>query len=168
MADKIFECHKCGHCCEGRGGIILSPRDLSRLADFLRISRQDAVDLYGEVVNGKLRLKAGADGDCIFLVKGQGCSVHAGKPDICRAWPYFRGNLEDPASLAMAKDFCPGINPDASFENFVAEGIKQLLAEGLPASDGVQAANSLVIDDLPVMRNLRKQENQTWPDAPAK
>lgn len=168
MADKVFECHKCGHCCEGRGGIVLSPKDLARLAEFLQITPEDAANSYGEVVNGKLRLQAGEDGNCIFLSPGNGCAVHEGKPDICRAWPFFRGNLEDPASLAMAKDFCPGINPDISFQNFVKEGIKQLVAEGLPASDAAHEANSLLIAHLPGMRKLRIQENGSCPDAPAR
>ena len=30
--DTVFNCRMCGHCCEGRGGIVVSPTDLARLA----------------------------------------------------------------------------------------------------------------------------------------
>lgn len=66
-------------------------------------------DSYCERIGGKLKIRCGEDGYCVFFRQGSGCGVHEGKPSICRAWPFFRGNIEDPASLAMAKEFCPGI-----------------------------------------------------------
>lgn len=144
----VFECRKCGICCEGRGGIILSPRDLTRLAAFLGEDEQTVVALYAEKSNGKLKIRCGDDGNCFFFRSGTGCSVHEGKPDICRAWPFFRGNLEDPASLAMAKEFCPGIDADCSFEDFVRAGLAYLQAENLRGEDAGKEANSLIISTL--------------------
>lgn len=143
---NVFECRQCGICCEGKGGIILSQRDLTRLASFLGENEETVVALYVEKSNGKLKIKCGEDGNCFFFRSGTGCSVHEGKPDICRAWPFFRGNLEDPASLAMAREFCPGIDPGCSFEDFVRSGLAYLRTENLLGEDADKEANSLIIN----------------------
>lgn len=146
-AASVFICRKCGQCCEGRGGIVLSQSDLSRLASFLDKPSQQVLTEYGEIANGKMRLKTAENGYCIFFDAHAGCSVHEGKPDICRAWPYFRGNLEDSASFQMARDYCPGISREASHAEFVREG-KNYLSEGkLFARQGQNAANSLLPQD---------------------
>lgn len=129
MPDKVFECARCGHCCEGRGGIVLSDKDIARLAAFLGIGQALFLADYTFLSNGKRKLGSGQDGFCVFFKKGAGCGVHAAKPDICRAWPFFRGNLEDAASLEMARSFCPGIKGD--FARFTAEGIRYMLEAGL-------------------------------------
>ena len=77
--------------------------------------------------------------------KGQGCGVHEGKPAICRAWPFFRGNIEDPASLALAKDFCPGIAPEVRHAEFARQGLAYLREEGLLAHDPSCEANALIL-----------------------
>lgn len=138
----VFECRMCGHCCEGRGGIVLSARDLGRLAAFLNLSEAETVSRYAEKSNGKLKIKNADNGWCVFF--NHGCGVHEAKPDICRAWPFFKGNLEDRFSLEMAKEFCPGISPDVSFEEFAASGLQWLEQNGLFGSGSSQEANSLL------------------------
>ena len=98
---SVFNCRMCGHCCEGKGGIIVSPADLTRLAAHLQQSPDSVVESFCERIGGKLKIRCGEDGYCVFFRQGSGCGVHEGKPAICRAWPFFRGNIEDPASLAM-------------------------------------------------------------------
>lgn len=143
--DPVFECRRCGHCCEGRGGIVLSAKDIGRLTAFLDMRREDFLARYAEVSNGKLKIIAGDEGSCVFFKPGFGCGIHAARPDICRAWPFFRGNLEDPVSLEMARDYCPGISRDAKFEQFVSCGLAYLKENDLLAKDGRVAANSLVV-----------------------
>lgn len=126
---------------------MLSDRDLARLATFLNCSPQEVIDKYGEYSNGKLKIRTGKDGYCVFYDSASSCSVHEGKPDICRAWPFFRGNLLDQFSLEMARDFCPGINRKISFESFVCAGLAYLRGEGLLASDPVKEANALLINE---------------------
>lgn len=135
----------CGHCCEGRGGIVVSPADLARLSAFLRLEPEEVATRYGEQSGGKLKIRTGADGRCIFFKEGTGCGVHEGKPAICRAWPFFRGNIEDPASLALAKDFCPGIDSRASHAVFARQGLAYLREEGLLAHDPTCEANALIL-----------------------
>ena len=145
MTNTAFDCRMCGHCCEGKGGIVVSPSDLQRLCDFLRMSADAVIAAYGEHVNGKLKIRCGEDGYCIFFRHGRGCIVHEVKPSICKAWPFFRGNIEDAESLALAKEFCPGINPDISHEDFAREGTAYLVKEHLLASDTRTEANALIL-----------------------
>ena len=70
------------------------------------------------------------------------------KPDICRAWPYFRGNLLDPGSLELSKEFCPGIPSSLSHAAFARQGLDWLVRENLAGSAGADEANALQITDL--------------------
>lgn len=142
----VFDCKMCGQCCEGKGGIIVSPSDLARLISFLAISREDFIAKYAEYLGGKLQIRVGEDGYCIFFKQGQGCTVHSGKPDICRAWPFFRGNIVDAESFAMAKEFCPGIAKDVSHAEFKCAGKNYLKDNNLTAHNAVCEANALILE----------------------
>ncbi|MBO4312715.1 MAG: YkgJ family cysteine cluster protein [Desulfovibrio sp.] len=146
--DAFFECKMCGNCCKGSGGIIVSPSDLERLSAFLQLPHEEVIARYGEYSGKKLKIKTGDDGYCIFFMAGRGCTVHPGKPSICRAWPFFRGNLVDPDSLEMAKDFCPGIQKDARHEAFAQAGLDYLKREKLLAKDPSLEANALIMDEV--------------------
>ena len=142
--ENIFECRQCGQCCEGRGGIILSSDDLARLASFLNQSESFVIAEYAEIANGKRRLKTSKKtGHCVFFEGGRGCLVHEGKPDICRAWPYFRGNLEDAASFEMAREYCPGISRRARHADFAEEGRRYLKRHNLFARTADSASSLL-------------------------
>ncbi len=146
-AATVFVCRRCGECCTGQGGIVLRGRDQKRLADALKLSLAEFQARCTERRGGKLRLRSGVDGACIFHRVDGGCGVHGARPDICRAWPFFRGNLIDSYSFALAKEGCPGILPEASFERFARVGKACLLREGLAVTraDG-QSPNALIID----------------------
>lgn len=148
MAETVFECKKCGQCCSGRGGILLAEHDLARLAVFLRTDAGNVIRKYAESAGDKLRVRQGGDGFCIFFRSGQGCMVHAAKPDVCRAWPFFRGNLVDRESFIMAKEWCPGIRNDAEFDDFARRGLEFLVREKLAAPDIAGAPNALKVQSL--------------------
>lgn len=84
MKKTVFDCQMCGQCCEGEGGIVLSPKDLKRLYEGLNLEKQAFLDAYGVFRNGKWQVRTGEDGNCIFFRAGQSCTVHAIKPDV---WP---------------------------------------------------------------------------------
>lgn len=149
---EVFVCKKCGQCCYGEGGIVLSERDIDRLLSFLGLGREEFLTSMTCLSNKKHKLKTGENRACIFFKAGEGCSVHPAKPDICRAWPFFRGNLEDPLSLEMAREYCPGIDRDCSFKSFRTEGFKYLHAEDLITENG--AANALNVAGLETRVNL--------------
>lgn len=145
----VFTCRRCGHCCQGAGGIVLADSDIVRLAEHLGLDRETLLSRYTETVGTLPRLRCGEDGYCVFYKEG--CAVHPGRPDVCRAWPFFRGNLIDPESLFMAREDCPGINPEASHEEFARQGKAYLLRHGLARTrgDGVPQALVLAVEERP-------------------
>ncbi|WP_031479231.1 YkgJ family cysteine cluster protein [Maridesulfovibrio frigidus] len=142
---QAFDCQRCGHCCQGEGGIIMTPKDRQRLADHLGLPVEEMIQKYSENVNGKIRLQSREDGYCVFF--NDGCGVHPGRPDICRAWPFFRGNLIDEMSWEMIQDYCPGINNEAGHKQFVIQGKEYIRAEGLRQHDPEVAPNALITED---------------------
>lgn len=144
---KSFDCLMCGHCCEGTGGIVVSEKDLQRLCAHLDVTPEEFAEQWGVYKGEKLIIRT-SGAHCIFFVAGKGCGVHLAKPDICRAWPYFRGNLVDEESLSLAKDFCPGIPQELSHEDFVDQGLAYLHDNGLSGRGGADEAAALQIDDL--------------------
>lgn len=146
MPDQSFSCLRCGHCCQGVGGIVMTARDRQRLAQHLGQDQATMLAGCAETVGDKVRLRAGADGYCIFFRQGEGCGVHQGRPDICRAWPYFRGNLVDATSWEMIQTDCPGVNNASGHALFVSEGVDYLYAHGLVHEPGPESPCALVLD----------------------
>lgn len=136
----IFECRMCGQCCEGKGGIVLEQQELERLAQFTGISLEEFQATYCCQSGGKLKLAVAESGYCVFFEPGRGCGVHEVKPGVCRAWPFFRGNLVDEISMAMAVEYCPGISRQASFEQFRSFGLEYLRENDLGAEDKLATA----------------------------
>ncbi len=144
MKAKVFTCQMCGQCCEGQGGIVVSPTDLERVCQHLQLSAVQFSEQYGCEHNGKLKVRTGSDGNCIFFKEHVGCAVHVARPDICRAWPFFRGNMLDAESFFLAKDYCPGIAPHSTHADFVVEGREYLQEHGLQAKDAKTEAHALI------------------------
>ncbi len=143
----VFDCRMCGHCCLGEGGIVVSPKDLVRIAEHLSLTPEEFAARHGMWKDGKLFIRVGDDGYCTFFVQGSGCGVHVAKPDICRAWPFFRGNVVDADSLELAKEFCPGIRHDVAHAEFARQGRAYLTENNLLASDPKTEARALILDD---------------------
>ncbi|MDR2572917.1 MAG: YkgJ family cysteine cluster protein [Desulfovibrio sp.] len=142
---SAFHCRQCGQCCEGRGGIVVSPRDIARLSDFLDLAPEAFTEQYTERSGGKIKIRAGEAGCCIFFSKGEGCAIHEAKPAVCRAWPFFRGNIIDSESFALAKEFCPGISPHIKHGDFARIGRQYLHEHNLLANDPACEAATLIL-----------------------
>jgi Fe-S-cluster containining protein len=107
----------------------MTARDIARLAEYLGLPESRILDRYSETCADRIRLKTNRDEYCIFYDKG--CGVHPGRPDICRAWPFFRGNLLDRTSWEMIQEYCPGVNKDAGHAQFVLQGRAHLVGLGV-------------------------------------
>ena len=142
MTIEAFECQMCGHCCHGEGGIVMTGKDQMRLANHLEISVENLIEKYAHERGSKLHLTTKEDGYCVFFKEG--CGVHPGRPDVCRAWPYFRGNLIDEISWQMIQDYCPGVNPEAGHSEFVKQGREYLHKEDLLRYDPETSPNALI------------------------
>ncbi len=147
MAEPAFACKRCGHCCQGEGGIVLTRYDRERLAAHLGLEIAAMLEQFAESAGEKQRLRIGPDGFCVFFRHGVGCGVHPGRPDICRAWPYFRGNLVDATSWEMIQTDCPGVVNAAGHESFVDEGVDYLRQHGLIHEPGPEAPLALVLPE---------------------
>ncbi|MCF8106154.1 MAG: YkgJ family cysteine cluster protein [Desulfohalobiaceae bacterium] len=146
--EAAFTCKRCGNCCQGQGGIVLTGRDEDRLSAFLGLCVSVFRTRYTEKY-GKKRVLATKTGNvCIFFEAKSGCTVHPNKPDICRSWPFFRGNLLDELSWLMAQDSCPGINPGVGHREFVCQGLCFLQKQGLQQQPGARTPAALVVADL--------------------
>lgn len=143
-----FECRMCGHCCHGEGGIILGPTDQERLAQHLGIPVTELLEDYTVDLNGKPCVRTGDNGYCVFFLHDKGCGVHPGRPDICRAWPFFRGNLIDESSWEMIQEYCPGVNAEAGHAEFARQGRAYLRENGLIRTNGSQDPNALIVDEI--------------------
>ena len=150
-SSSVFACRMCGKCCEGRGGIVVGPRDLPRLCAHFNLPAEEVLARYTENLGGKPTLKCGEDGFCLFFRAGKGCSIHPARPAVCRAWPFFRGNLVDEVSFAMAGEDCPGIAKQTTHAEFAREGYRYLKEYKLLADDILHEGRALVVkeEELP-------------------
>jgi Fe-S-cluster containining protein len=148
MTIPVFDCRMCGHCCQGQGGIVASAPELERLAAFMGLSVEEFRDRYTQAQGKKTVLRCGEDGFCVFFDAEKACTVHPAKPDVCRAWPFFRGNLADAVSWELAQDYCPGIVAASGHAEFARQGIAYVRDNGLAKSGREDEANALRIADL--------------------
>jgi len=151
MSEKSFSCQRCGHCCFGRGGIVVGQRDLPRLLAYFNMEKEAFLAKYTEIFDGKPTLVTGSDGFCLFFKEGAGCTIHEARPDVCRAWPYFRGNLIDELSFAMAREDCPGIVKTISHAEFAHDGYAYLKNNQLLCEDKKTDGRALIVaeEELP-------------------
>lgn len=143
---NAFECRRCGHCCQGEGGIVLTDKDLARLAAHLGMEPERFASEHAVFKGGRLRLGVREDGWCVFF--DSGCGVHPARPDVCRAWPFFRGNLLDAASWEMSLEYCAGINPSLPHEEFVRQGLSSLKSQGVGVCNDPDAPHALRLDGI--------------------
>ena len=144
---NAFVCKMCGHCCHGEGGIVVSQKEQERIADFLRIPVQTFLDKHTVIRGNKHVIRTGHTGFCVFFGE-KGCSVHAVKPDICLAWPYFRGNIVDKVSWEMASEYCPGINLQVGHAEFCRQALDYLQKHTLTKTGRADEAGALKVNDL--------------------
>jgi hypothetical protein len=116
---KAFECKQCGECCYGEGGILLQQEEIERIADFLSLSLESFIAHHTENRYGRLYIRTAPSGYCAFFDPDRQCLIHPVKPQPCSLWPFYPALVKDKATWNHAKEGCPGINPDASFEDFV-------------------------------------------------
>ena len=88
LHDEVFactDCLKCANCCTTTGPLF-TDRDISRIANYLRIKPSEFTEKY---------LTIDEDGDyvlksvpCAFLGEDNDCSVYEVRPKACREFPH--------------------------------------------------------------------------------
>ena len=91
-----FHCDQCGKCCTHREDIILSPMDIFKMAQELKMTPVEFYHKYCVFNIGEhtrmpiVRLASeGKDTHCVLL-KNHRCSVHKVKPAVCAMFPLGR------------------------------------------------------------------------------
>lgn len=84
-----FNCSKCGACCRWGGSVLLTDRDITRLAGHLALSEPEFIERHTRLAPSRkqLALLDQTDGSCAFL-RGDGCSVYDARPEQCRTFPF--------------------------------------------------------------------------------
>jgi Fe-S-cluster containining protein len=81
-----YRCGACSRCCRDKV-IPVTPYEIARLAQVLSTSTTDVLARF--TATGGATLTRREDGTCALLGPG-GCSVHAGRPLVCRLYPLGR------------------------------------------------------------------------------
>ena len=110
-----FTCTQCGDCCTGSAGFTwVNEDEINRLSERLGLDREAFQRKYTRSVwrDGikQISLVEKRGGDCVFWVKGVGCSVYTDRPRQCRTWPFWRSLVATPADWSSAAQECPGMN----------------------------------------------------------
>ena len=118
---KPFECKRCGTCCYGEGGISVEDAEIEKISAFLGLFPHTFVETCCVQKHEKTYVACRPDGFCLFCASDGGCRIHPVKPKPCSLWPFYPALLGDRENWESAKDACPGINPNCSFEDFVRQ-----------------------------------------------
>ncbi len=128
-----FSCHKglaCFTACCAKLRLILTPYDIVRLKNRLRVSSDEFLDLHTETLfdEGKrfplmrLRMLDDETGKCPFLTP-QGCSVYEDRPGACRLYPVGRASALVKGEAQVKEKFflvkephCLGFNEDKTWK----------------------------------------------------
>lgn len=128
LADELraigFQCSRCGDCCRGQGTdgslVMVSRDEVERVASRLARPLFDVAEPYPEVVEVRgarcrlgWALRRDRDGAC-RLHDGEGCSIYADRPHLCRTYPF----MLDGERLIVSD--CPGIGGPLTDEDAVA------------------------------------------------
>lgn len=81
-----YTCRGCGRCCHQKT-IRVGPYEVARLAAALGVTTGEVIRHY--LAEDGATLKSTRDGACVFL-EGRHCSVHGGRPLVCRTYPLGR------------------------------------------------------------------------------
>ncbi len=122
----IFECTRCGFCCQGETTVSLDADDQRRMVEELGLSREEVAEKYWRITGTTVQMKV-VDGHCIFYDPDQGCTVHRGRPWRCGQWPLHPSMLDDENNYRTISASCPGINRDIPYPEF-RRRLKKLLA----------------------------------------
>ena len=127
---ELFNCTKCGDCCQGFGGTYVTDADIDAIAAFIRVERSQFIEQFCERSGGQLLIAQAANGFCLFW--DTVCTIHPVKPRMCKAWPFIDSILKDVTNWHIMAASCPGIRTDVPDEHVlkaVGKIIKQRLED---------------------------------------
>jgi Fe-S-cluster containining protein len=104
-----FQCQPgCTKCCEQKGFVYFTERDIERTAEFLSMPKEKFESRFIYRTRNTRRLRTPQHGQCIFLGDG-GCSIHPVKPAQCRIFPFWPELVESAKEWHGTAAWCPGM-----------------------------------------------------------
>ena len=122
----IFHCRRCGDCCKGFGGTVVTKADIKAIAEYIKKDPEEFIAQYCQTSGKKLVLAQAPNGYCIFW--NELCVIHPVKPRMCRRWPFIEGVLVDIKNWQIMAGMCAGIRTDIP-DWVVRECVKKELAD---------------------------------------
>ena len=118
--DLRFSCQPgCTRCCETRGYVYVTERDVLRMAEYCGKGQAEFEREYIVRYRHVLRLRKPRGAQCYFLRDG-GCSIHPVKPTQCRLYPFWPELVENRTAWQIEQMRCPGIGQGALVQIGVA------------------------------------------------
>ena len=89
-----YDCSKCPAYCCSYDSIVITKRDLKRLAKHFGLEFDVAEERFTKIVEGEVVLRHKKDkiygSVCMFLdTKSRRCTVYDARPEVCHAYPEF-------------------------------------------------------------------------------
>ena len=83
-----YQCQRCAKCCQWPGDVVLWEDEITRIAAFVDLPRDEFIDRYTRLRANRtgLSLIEKENGACIFL-DGIHCRINAVKPEQCKDFP---------------------------------------------------------------------------------
>lgn len=83
-----YQCQRCAACCKWPGDVVLWDDEITRIAEFVGLGRDEFIDRYTRLRANRtgLSLIEKENGECIFL-EGINCKINAVKPEQCKDFP---------------------------------------------------------------------------------
>ncbi|WP_460056201.1 YkgJ family cysteine cluster protein [Spirochaeta dissipatitropha] len=113
-----FGCTQCHICCRGEPGyVMLSMKDIHKMADFLSMSVRSFAEKYCRPVRRQaetyVSLIEKSNYDCVFW--DQGCTIYDSRPLQCSSYPFWKSILDQDDGWENEKSYCPGIGKGKLF-----------------------------------------------------
>lgn len=163
-----FHCTQCGECCLHRDSeaILLTAKDIFRIAKGLNLTPQETVKRYGTALIGAdsrlpiVILKTiGPLGQCVLL-KDNKCTVHDNKPVICAMFPIGRMLRITPEESDITKQYeieYLYVNPECGDDTDTHTVNKWLNQFGISLEDKFFAAWSVALSKLsPILQKAEE------------
>ena len=109
MAGLRFTCQQgCTNCCNQRGFVYLTERDVLSAAAFLGMTTAAFARRYLYRTRTLRRLRKPKHSQCHFLTE-RGCSIYPARPTQCRTFPFWPELVGNPEAWSATGQYCPGI-----------------------------------------------------------
>ena len=130
--EDLFACQKCGDCCKGYGGTVVTATDIDAISRHIGEDPERFVEKYCSRCGEKLILAQEKNEYCIFW--NAVCTIHPVKPRMCRTWPFIESILKDLTNWWIIADSCPGIRTDI-VPHLLEKCVRQMLSD-MSSADG--------------------------------